>query len=347
MSFRGAAKKPSEGDFINGITARPDIRLFLIYGPDESMAADMAAQMAAKLGADAERIDLDSDKIRSDPALLTDEACSLSLFGGARYIRLNMRREEGQPAFENLLNAANGGCPVIAIAGDLKKTSKLLKLAEASKLAATFICYLPDEGSAATAIMSLASTMGLKLERALALRIARYTGQDRKLAALEVEKLALYYDAAPDRPATVEIAAFEALSAETGEENVQALVNQVMSGNLKKLGAEITTSRQMGVDAIRVVRAMQRRVVTLAGLRAQVDGNASPADVVSKTRSIFWKERGDFTDQLGRWQSSRLAGLNGHLLDIEQRLMSMKAEAGVVILEQELTKIARAAARAR
>ncbi len=346
MSFRGAAKKPSEGDFINSITARSDTRLYLIYGPDESMVADMAAQMAARLGPDAERIDLDSDKIRNDPALLTDEACSLSLFGGTRYVRLHVRREEGHSAFENLLNNANGGCPVIATAGDLKKTSKLIKLIDTSKLAKTFICYVPEEGNAASAIMTLAGTLGLKLERTLALRIARYTGQDRKLAALEIEKLALFYDAAPDRPAKVEITAFEALSAETGEENVQDLVNQVMSGNLKKLGAELTISRQMGVDAIRIVRAMQRRVVTLAGLRVQVNANTSPADVVAKTRSIFWKERGDFTDQLGRWQSARLAGLNGHLLDIEQRLMSVKAEVGVVILEQELTKIARAAARA-
>ena len=347
MNNWAASKKPTESDFIGSITTQPNIRLFLIYGPDESTVADMAAQMAAKLGPDAERIDLDSDKIRNDPALLADEACSLSLFGSARYIRLNMRREEGHAAFENLLNAAHGGCPVIATAGDIKKTSKLIKLADASKLATTFICYVPEEGNAASAIMALAGTMGLRLERALALRIARYTGQDRKLAALEIEKLALYYDAEPGRPATVEAAAFEALSAETGEENVQDLVNQVMSGNLKKLGPEITLSRQMGVDAIRIVRAMQRRAVTLAGLRAQVNANNSPAEVVAKTRSIFWKERGDFTDQLGRWQSSRLAGLNGHLLDIEQRLMRVKADIGVVILEQELTKIARAAARAR
>ncbi len=345
MSFRGAAKKPGEGDFIASITAPSDVRLYLIYGQDESMIADMAAQMAAKLGPGTERVDLDSDRIRNDPALLADEACSLSLFGGSRYIRLNMRREEGHAAFENLLNAAQGGCPVIATAGDLKKTSKLIKLIDASKLAKTFICYPPDEGSAASAIMTLAGTMGLRLERALALRISRYTGQDRKLAALEIEKLALYYDAAPDRPATVDIAAFEALSAETGEENVQDLVNQVMSGNVKKLGAELALSRQMGVDAIRIVRALQRRAVMLAGLRGQINGDTSPAELVKKTRSIFWKEHKDFIDQLGRWQSSRLAGLNGHLLDIEARLMSVKAEVGIVILEQELTKIARAAAR--
>ncbi len=346
MSFRAAPKKPSEADFIGAIKTRPDIRLFLIFGQDESAAADIAARMAAQVGAGAERIDLDSDRLRNDPALLADEAASLSLFGGARYIRTQVRREEGQAAFENLLNASSVGCPVIATAGDLKKTSKLRKLAETSKLAMAHICYMPSEGDAAAGVTAMAAAAGLRLDRALALRIARYTGQDRKLAAMEIDKLALYYDAAPDRVATVEVTAFEALSAETGEENVQALVNNVLSGNIRALGNEIMQARQMGMDAIRIIRAIQRRVTLLAALRGKVDHGAVPGALVRATPSVFFMEKGDVTTQLSRWPSVRLAGLNGHLLDIEARLMHVKADLGSVILEQELTKIARAAARA-
>ena len=346
MSFRGRGKKPTESDFLGAVSAQPDIRLFLVFGQDESAIADIAARAANELGPEAERIDMDSDRIRSDPALLVDEASSLSLFGEKRYIRLTMRREEGLAAFENLLGDALCGNPVIATAGNLKKTSKLRKLAEASKLAMTYICYTPNESEAAAAISAMAAGAGLKMDRALALRIARYTGQDRKLAAMEIEKLALYHDATPEQPAQVEVEAFEQLSAETGEENVQALVNQVMGGKLRALGAGLANNRAMGVDAIRIIRAMQRRTVMLAGLRAKVDAGTSPGALVRATPSIFFKEKDDFVNQLGRWPSSRLAGLNGHLLDIEQRLMSVKANLSAVILEQELTKIARAAARA-
>ncbi len=83
--------------------ARPDVRLFLIFGQDESAIADIAAQMATQLGT-AERVDIDSDRIRNDPALLADEASALSLFGDKRYVRLNFRREEGLAAVENLLD---------------------------------------------------------------------------------------------------------------------------------------------------------------------------------------------------------------------------------------------------
>jgi DNA polymerase III subunit delta len=335
---------PKERNFIGAITARTDIRLFFIFGQDESAVADIAAQMAEQLGS-AERVDIDSDRIRSDPALLADEASSLSLFGDKRYVRLNFRREEGLAAVENLLALDSDANPVIATAGNLTKASKLRKLVEGHPRAMAHICYLPEEGDAAAAVMAYAATVGLKLDRSLAARISRYTGQDRKLAQAEVEKLSLYYDASPQRPATVEVAAFEALSAETGEENVSGLVNQVMGGDLRGTGRELVAARDMGVDAIRIIRALQRRVTLLGSMRAKVDNGASPGAVVKATRSIFWKESDDFVKQLLRWPSARLAGLNGHLIDVEAKLMSVREGLGTVILEEELIRIARAAAR--
>ncbi len=344
---RAATKALSERDFIAAISDRPDIRLFLIHGQDESAAADIAVQMAKRLGQDVERIDIDSDRLRSDPALLADEACSLSLFGGARYIRLNMRREEGVDAIENLLAQDQSGCPVIAIAGNLPKTSKLRKLAESAPKALAFICYAANAGDAVAAITALGSTLGLRLDRSLAARIARYTGNDRKLAAIEVEKLALYHDASPEKPVAATPQSLEALSAETGEENVSELVNQIMGGNIRKFGHEILISRQMGVDAIRITRALQRRAAVLSSLRAKVDDGASPDAVVRATPSIFFMDRTAITDQLGRWTSAKLAGLGGHLIEIERQLMTVKPELGTALLGQELSRIARMAARAR
>ena len=101
----------------------------------------------------------------------------------------------------------------------------------------------------------------------------------------------------------------------------------------------------MGIDAIRIIRALQRRVTLLATLRAKVDKGSNPGAVVKATRSIFWKDADAFVKQLGRWPSVRLAGLNGHLIEIEGKLMSVKEGLGGVILEEELVRIARAAAR--
>ena len=77
----------------------PDIRLYLLHGPDGSAAAELAGVLAKAMGAEAERVDLDGAQLRSDPARLADEAASLSLFGGARYIRVSPAGEECLDAF--------------------------------------------------------------------------------------------------------------------------------------------------------------------------------------------------------------------------------------------------------
>jgi hypothetical protein len=46
--------KLREADFVGAITARGDIRLFFIFGQDESAIAAMAGAMAARLGPEAE-----------------------------------------------------------------------------------------------------------------------------------------------------------------------------------------------------------------------------------------------------------------------------------------------------
>jgi DNA polymerase III subunit delta len=347
MSFSRAPAKLSEREFIAAITERPEKRFFLAFGMEDSTISDIARQMGERLGHEAERIDIDSDQLRSDPARLVDEANSYSLFGGTRFIRLNILREEGLDAIIALLEHERQGCPVIATAGNLAKTSKIRKLAESAPNALSFICYAQSEGDAVAGIMAQALSQGLKLDRTLATSIARYTSNDRKLAAMEVEKLALFHDASPEHPVVATPHAIEALSAETGEENVSALVNQIMGGNIRLFGKELVAARDFGIDAIRIIRALQRRVALLAGMRSKIDDGALPEPLVRGTHAVFFLERGAVIEQLRRWPSTKLAGLNGHLLEIEQKLMSVKAETGTIILGQELSRIARMAARAR
>ncbi len=339
--------KLSEKDFVASIIKRPELRIFLVYGQDESAIASIAQAMAKQLPGDAEAVDIDSTRLRSDPAILLDEAASSSLFGGTRYIRLHFARDEGVDAIANLLEADQAGNPVIATAGNLTKASKLLKMVQGHKLALTHICYAPSDADATERVITLARAAGLKMDHALASQIARYTGNDRALAAMEVEKLALYHDASPERPMQVQPETLTALAAETAEDDIGALVNLVMGGDIKGMVREIAAARVLGLDGIRIIRALQRRIAMLAGLRGKVDQGAAAGPLIRGTRAIFWKEQDAFERQIMRWTSERLASLNSHLLATEARLMATGADIGSVIVEQELSRIARAAARTR
>ena len=144
---------------------KPDaaVRLILLYGPDESGSRALAARIDKALGSDAERIDLSSAQLKGDPALLADEAASISLFGGARHIRVDPATDESIEAAEALLEAGTAGNPVVLVAGNLRKDAKLVKLALASPLALAFASYLPEGQAADRVAIDLARAAGLRL----------------------------------------------------------------------------------------------------------------------------------------------------------------------------------------
>src|SRR3546814_13447997 len=75
----------------------------------------------------------------------------------------------------------------------------------------------------------------------------------------------------------------------------------------------------VGVAEIRIIRALAIRALALARLRAEVDGGAHPATVVSaRSSGIFWKERDAVTAQLPIWDSVRIARLLSRLLACER-----------------------------
>jgi DNA polymerase III subunit delta len=62
------------------------VRATLLYGPDEAGSRALLQRLVRAMGPGAEKIDLDGATLKADPARLSDEAASLSLFGDKRYI---------------------------------------------------------------------------------------------------------------------------------------------------------------------------------------------------------------------------------------------------------------------
>ena len=140
----GRAVKANRGQLEKALRAPAETRFFLLHGPDDSGSRALARLLGAAMGAEAERIDLSGSELKADPARLADEAASISMFGGARWILVDPAGDDCVPAAEALLDAPAAGNPVILLAGALKPASKLLKLALAAPQAMAFASYLPD-----------------------------------------------------------------------------------------------------------------------------------------------------------------------------------------------------------
>jgi DNA polymerase III subunit delta len=327
--------------------ASADCRLFLLYGPDESSSRDLAGRLARGLGTDAERIDLDGPALKADPGRLPDEAASISLFGGKRFIRVEPAGDEMSEAAEALLAAPAAGNPVVVVAGALRKDSRLVKLALASPLALAFASYLPEGGDIDRLAAAMAREAGLRVHPDIARRLAAATGGDRALLAREIEKFALYLDAAPDRPRELDHDALDALGASAEEGDLTRLVDAVFSGRPDAVDTELTTLATQGIEGIPLIRALLRRLFVLAAIRAEIAGGSSvDAAMASAGKSVFWKEKDEVIREVRRWAPEALATALARVAEAERQLKAPGA-VGTITADAELLAIARHASRMR
>ncbi len=340
--------KPAEAALRRALdSADPSIRLYLLHGPDEAASRALAARLGTALGTDAERVDLSSQALKGDPARLADEAAAISLFGGKRWILIEPVTDDSTDAIRALLEAQAAGNPVAAIAGALRKDSKLLKLVQGSKAALTHASYLPEGRDADQLVMQMGRELGLQLRADVARRLATATGGDRALIGQELEKLALYLDAAPDRLRQVEQEALDALGAATEEGDLSRLSHAVFAGNPAQTDAELARLAGEGIEGITVIRALGRRALQLAQLRgAMAQGEGIDRVMETAGRAIFWKERDQIVQELQRWTPDRLATAVQRLAEAERQVKA-SGYPGHALVEEELLTIARAAERRR
>ena len=324
---------------------QPDrqIRFYLFYGPDEAQSAALGDRLVKAL--QAAKHPIASSTLRGDPALLADEAGAIDMFGGARVLWLQPAGEEIALAVEALLAAPACESPVVAIAGRLTKTSSLLKIAESDPLALAHVSYELDARDAERLAADMARTMGLRIQDGTASRVAEACGNDQRMMAQELNKLALFLDASPNRPRDLTHDALDAIGADMGGD-FDGISDLALAGNVRDLGEALSALPPGGKDAIPVLRSLQRRLQMLAPIRARVEAGERPQAVMtSMGKALFWKDKPLVERLLMTWDSPRLARVAERVGALERRLMSAESPPAAEALGEELLAIARAARR--
>ena len=339
--------KANRGQAEKALRSPGDTRLFLLHGPDESGSRGLVGLLAAAMGGGAERIDLSGADLRNDPARLADEAAAVSMFGERSWILVEQAGDEAAAAVEALLAAPAAGNPVALVAGALKPASKLLKLAIAAPDAVAFASYPPDAGQADRLVTELARGHGLMVRPDVARRIAEACAGHRGVIDQELAKYALYAGAAADAPKPLDHDAVDAVGAGADEGDLARLVDSVAGGDAAALESELARLRAEGKEGITLTRAVLRRMLLLARLRARVEQGAGVGDVMASAgKSLFWKDKAMVGRQLGRWRAALLAKAVSRLVEAERQVMR-RGGPGVVAAEAELFAICRQAARLR
>jgi DNA polymerase III subunit delta len=322
------------------------VRLYLLYGPDESGSRALAARLERAMGADAERIDLDGSTLKDDPARLSDEASAISLFGGRRYVRVT-GGDECTPAVEALLENGAAGDPVVMVAGALKPASTLLKRVLDDPAVLACQSYKPEGSQADELAIAIGRTHGLRLTREVARDLVSNTLGDRAILEREIEKLALFLDAAPDRPREATSDALDAIGAGLDEVDTGALIDAVMDGRPGDVARELAALAESTSGPIPALRSLARRLAVLARLRSEVENGARPAAVMASSgKALFYKEKDGVGRQLTRWDAGRLQTASRRIFAAEAAIKS-SGTAGDILAASELIAIARVAERLR
>lgn len=334
------ASKSSIGRAVDQPAA--DVRLYLFHGPDDAQSRALGQRLTEALAAS--RFVLSGSAIKGDPALLAAEAGAMNLFGGTRVVWVEPAGDEVAGGVEALLEANAAESPVVVIAGALRKTSALLKLAEAARDAVAFAAYPPEGAEAERMVIDVGRRYGLKVDTQLAARIAESSGNDQAIVAQELQKLALYLDASPQSPKELDHDALDAVGADLYEGDVARLADLALSGEVAVVADELSRL-PAGVEAIPVVRALQRRLLMLAPARARMErGESREAVMTSLGKSLFWKDKPLIGKLLSQWDAKGLATAAERASRLERELIFSGAP-GPEALGEELLAIARAARR--
>jgi DNA polymerase III subunit delta len=330
--------------------AKQAYRIVFLCGPDEAGAAAAAARAIAALPEPGERVELSGSDLKNAPARLVDEARSTSLFGDKLHLYVRVSGEDAHDAIAAFCELADRGeadqaWPVFIIAAGATDKSRSAKLLADRKDALVGMFYQPDLATVTAEVRAMAGAAGLRLGGDLADRIARAAGLDVRLAGSEVEKLALYLGATPQSPKPADARAWEEIGAKTEEDGFMPLVNAVLAGEVKKLPGELARMREVSLNPVGVVLALERRAAQLAGLAARLKPGANIGGLLESQR-IFFRDRPDIERQLKAWNGRKLERLVPALTQLHRALLA-NSQTAELLLAQELVRITRAAGQRR
>ena len=274
----------------------------------------------------AEKFVVLGSSVKTDPASLADEAGAMALFGGARAIWIEPAGEEIVGGVAALLDAAASESAVVAVAGPLRKTSGLLKLAESHRAALAHCSYVPEGREVEQLVSELARAKGLRISPEIAQRVAAAANSNQAIAASELEKFALYLEASPDTPRELDSRTMDLLSADAAEGDMMRLGDLALGGRMDALLEELGRLPQGGSEAVPALRALQRRLLRLAPLRARVErGESVDGVLTSLGKALFWKDKPSVQRMLSIWSAERLAEAAGRVAQLEKQLMLSRA----------------------
>jgi DNA polymerase-3 subunit delta len=305
-------KGPSSVDvFVKKPTA--GVEGALIYGRDPGLVRERSRSLElAVLGAKPDPfglVEIAEPTLKDAPGALYAESAAISMLGGRKFIRIRTGADLAAGALEAYLGEREAGNPggdgfFVIEAGDLRGTSALLKLAEASSLVAAIPCYPDNEASLEMLVETALREAKVSIEPdAKALLIDRL-GSDRGVSRQELDKLLLYVGAGGAHKATIRAEDVSEIVGDASAADLDKLIDAVFSGDVKETARLSARVAAAGSSEITVLRAVSRHLDQLSSPGAARGGGGGP----------YWER---MQRHQARWPANLIARAESIVLNAE------------------------------
>ena len=299
----------------------PKIRGVVVYGSDDGLVAERAAQLARTVCADLKDpfrvVDIGGDALKGDPARLADEFGAMSLMGGRRVIRVRPAGEESAAALENLAGALAGDALVVLESGNLTPRSGLRALAETEPNLAALPCYMDNDDALSGLVEGAARAQGITVESDALEWIVDRIGGDRGQTRSEVDKLMLYKSSDPSK--TLTLADALAVLGDTAAIGADDVVAATFDGDVVALDRALDRVFAEGGNAVQLLRSLQRHTDQLHFVsgHAAAGGNLEAAMFKARGLPRGGPVRQRFERHVRAWPLRRLGDALAAILSAE------------------------------
>ena len=355
----------------NGFVAKPppEIRVFLLFGPDEGLVRERGDTLVRQIVPDAgdpfRVADLDGDAVNADAALLYDEAAALALGGGQRAVRVRKLTGRIADAVIDFVREPVGEARIVLEAPGSARKSAIVSAAIGSAAAAAVPCYRDDGRTLRNQVSEAMKMAGLRPGPGVVDYIADRAGSDRALTRREIEKLALFAGAVPNgspnvgpdavpvadldagpgpAPKPIDLVQAQAVVGDTALLTLDSLVDATFEGRTADIERMLLRVRQEGVASGSILRAMAGHAVRLVRYRGLVQSGLDPASAARRLKPPVHFTRQKSLERQSRMPPHVLAAIMDRLAEAE-RLTRRTELPDTTVCDRALSGVAAVARR--
>ncbi len=283
-----------------------NIKTILIYGKDEGGITEYFLNITSNLKKkhpDLEVLDFNDSTINEHPEKIYTASVSDSFFAETKLMRFETPPVNFNKILEDLLTQKELSALILIRAGDLKKSSKLVKICEKDNNSISMICYPVETGNLQKIISDFTKKNNIKCSPDAMQFLIANLGTDKSFIKNELEKIALYLD--EKNEITYDIA--KTVLTNGNKVEVFDVGHALTNKKAEKIPYLFNYLYQEKLSPIAIIRVTLNHLRTIYFMKKWQNTGLNPSMSAKKVLPyLFPKIEGNYTFAVRNWSKKKL-----------------------------------------